>query len=245
MFGVYGKIKEENIIKNITPHEEYFAIDLPKIFSLPATNFLRMITDKSTTTIDNPGLLVDLFLSNGSKLIDKFNTAITALGLGAIAVSGFHLPVIAISAGAGLYDYATSSKALKSLKKGDNVWYYLVLKYNRVEYDLLHVYKKQFEYSKKILNFVIGEHGECRTIEERPLKAGEKSELRLFKPDKIGQDFTKAYKYMLSHTRNREDAEQWDELYKDVMNFYGKIARYIENNVHKKSGDITDDYRNT
>ncbi|EPU3829014.1 hypothetical protein ACVWU4_000995 [Campylobacter coli] len=245
MFGVYGKIKEENIIENITPHEEYFAIDLPKIFSLPATNFLRMITDKSTTTIDNPGLLVDLFLSNSSKLIDKFNTAISSLGIGAAVISGFSLPAIAISAGAGLYDLATSSKALKSLKKGDNVWYHLVLKYNQVDFELLHVYKKQFEYSKKILNFVIGEHGECRPIKERPLKAGEKSELKLFKPDKIGQDFTKAYKHMLSKTKNREDSEEWDNLYKEVMNFYGKIARKLENNIHEKSGDFTDDYRNT
>ena len=230
MFGGYRK--PDNFVENINPHEEYFAFDITKAIAIPITALYRKIMDSSVKTIENPGYLVFLFLDKKSIVLDTVNNIINLFGW-------------PIGTATSIYDYFSSSKNLVDIKPNDNVWYKIVIDYKNVKYDFIEDYKKLFEINKKVLTYAIGENGICKPCRPKKLTTGDKSDLKLFKPDKIGVDFSKAYGYMLKNLNyDKAKKEEWDKLYHDVVEFFGSIASHLERNIRPIETDITDDYRN-
>lgn len=230
MFGGYKK--PDNFVEKIEPHEEYFAMDIPKTLGIPITALYRKIMDSSVKTIENPGYLVFLFLDKKSKVLDTINGISSAIlwGIG--------------GAGLAIYDYFSSSKTLTDIKTNDNVWYKIVIDYKNIKYEFIEDYKKLFTVNKKVLSYAIGEHGICKPCRPKKLTTGDKSDLKLFKPDKISKDFHKAYTYMLRALNNDEKLEEWDDFYNEVIEFYGGLVKHLESNIRPVETDITDDYRN-
>ena len=198
-----------------TTHKEYNAFDWPKAFFGGAiTGLWRKFVKGGKTKVDNPGILVDLFLGKWTTYGDLLS------GL------GMSLPAAAISASKSK-TAASPGGYSETVKDAENAYYKLVT--NRSS-------KFSVEEARKLIkdfDVIVAnlKKGPCKTIPLRDLALGELNDLKLFRPDLIKPEIDKAWNEARKDAKDEKTQKEWDDIYNHISKSAFGVVKYLTDNL--------------
>lgn len=195
---------------------EYTAFDWTNILLGPINTVYRALFVNTKCSIQNPGLLVAILLSNWSDLDMLLksvnNIDILKIFYDAIKGKGPSASPIGIN--------------LTVLRKC-HIYKQLILNYRKVDLNDYQKYNDMFNAFKIAIDGIKKVY--CKKCSEYTLSTSQISDLKKFKPDKAKDDMVEAINYF-----KRNGNEEFVRLTEDVSEFVtNEVIKYITDNIEK------------
>ena len=173
------------------------------------------LTDKTTTEIEKPGLLVRVMVTDVMSWLDQASKQFA------------RFPMIYADLFKGKGHAGMDYNHIFGLFHKKNFYRTLFTSHKSNKNDDLNLLKAEFEIFKKTIELI--KEDVCKSCEERQLSGSERSELAKFDPIEANKEMTGAIEY---YKRNASDLVELAESAAEYVN--SEILDYIKHNIHNK-----------
>lgn len=200
--------------------KEYAVFDIPTLLG-PLNTIYRKLTNKSTTTINNPGLLVYFMVGTWSQIGQGLQMITRVLPPNSFV----EVPIL-------VYDKITGKDVDRDAAKERNQTYYkcniykdLFIECKSVKPEDLGRLKEEFDVFKKMIKWLKVAY--MQKCPKRALGVMEINTMKHFKPDKAKNEMTNAVKIL------KHKDKELGKLAEEVVGFVLKeIIEFTEKNVY-------------
>lgn len=214
---------------------EYNKVDWYRFFLGGWNQLYRLISSADRTRIEQPGLLLNIFLGKMSTFANIAQHVKDAMTPG---VLWSVMSIWSAWSGGFKYNYTKGDNRefFNKLDQIKNPYYYIISNQMKgIDVSDENVYKewennvKQFE---ELINITIEKI--CVSIPERPMQLGEKNLLALYNPEKFNNEVKSslsAIDIKLQNIGNDALAKKWQDLVQRLVNCSKKAFEYIGKNI--------------
>lgn len=222
---------------------EYNKIDWWRLIFGPFNQFVRLVSTSDITRIEQPGLLLPIFLgklttyATIAQHIRDALVSIHPIGM-SFSVIATAMSIWSVYTGGIKYNHnkGDNSAFFDKLNQIKNPYYYIISNQMK-DIDVANeaVYKewensvKQFE---ELIDLAI--KNICVPIPERPMQLGEKNLLKLYSPEKFNNEVKASLGYIDIKLQNIGDdalAKKWQDLVQRLIECSTKAFNYIGKNI--------------
>lgn len=215
---------------------EYNKVDWYRFFFGGFNQLYRLISSADKTRIEQPGLLLNIFLGK----MTTFANIAMHMHDAMTNVAGGVMSIWSIWTGGLKYNHnkGDNSAFFKKLEQIKNPYYYIISnQMSGINVSDEATYKewennvKQFE---ELIDLTIEKI--CVPISERPMQLGEKNLLALYNPEKFNNEVRNsldALNFKLQSIGNDDLAKKWQNLIQRLVECSTKAFNYIGKNITK------------
>ena len=238
---------------------EYRQIDLPQtllslLLPVPeeSTTVWRQLFNNSSVSRDNIGLITEIFLDKFSTRFEKYYLHWWR-GLTSGVILTLH-PWLFLWPGMWAdvllkYKKWSGSKYGQAdgepiwncgylLEKDDNAYYQLITCYKNVDWDDHTKYALMVDGLNAFVDYTFSDKGACKKIPHRAANIGEKNDLKLWRPDKIESEITRAIAYVNTKVLNtKPNGKEWEKIYNRLIEIINRVVTEVNENIHNGYND--------
>lgn len=195
--------------------KEYSKFSWSDLLLGPLKALWSALTDKSTTEIEKPGLLVRVMVTDAMSWLDQASKQFS------------RFPMIYADLFKGKGHAGFTYEYIFGIFHKKNFYRRLFTSHKGNKNDDANELKAEFEVFKKTIELI--KEDVCKPCEERKLSGSERSELTKFDPIEANREMTGAIEY---YKRNASDLVEIAEAAAEYVN--SEILDYIKQNIHNK-----------
>ena len=227
----HNDVAIDSVLRNLNISQEYTAVDWNRVLTLGVATIYRKITNKSTTSITAPGVLISLMLSAWSDCAEIIVQAAKDVARAAVIGDKANQAINTVDAIGDVVDAVRDRRSHAHdwnnayIKGIPNMYKVLFQNYKKVKDEDVETYKTDLTDMKDIIGGI--KKVFCRPCKTRRMSTEEIHDIKLFRPDKIAKEMQTAIEYHKEHNPKTfivaKSFAQWWAL---------NVVSYLSDNIH-------------
>lgn len=227
----HNDVAIDSVLRNLNISQEYTAVDWNRVLTLGVATIYRKITNKSTTSITAPGVLISLMLSAWSDCAEIIVQAAKDVARAAVIGDKANQAINTVDAIGDVVDAVRDRRSHAHdwnntyIKGIPNMYKVLFQNYKKVKDEDVETYKTDLTDMKDIIGGI--KKVFCRPCKTRRMSTEEIHDIKLFRPDKIAKEMQTAIDYHKEHNPKTfivaKSFAQWWAL---------NVVSYLSDNIH-------------